>query len=339
MSISPTLIIPVLANNGRYFKVKTLLDSGSGTNWIVRRVLNQVKHKVKGTNTLQVFTFNGIVKQKFTLVEIYLHDANGKTINILCYVQEQYTTHVTVEGITAHVNFNHTTPYSLSKPLADPNSTDVDHTDAPNSIGMIFCSATINSLRTNEPVILLPELKMLLEPTIFGTAISGSVPKYLKSQTQRISAHNAATRLVCETRDVPAVRNYKQLEFMNADKEHGGALRQAKQELDDHGCRGVVDLNSKPLTHRFKVVMFGSAALLFQLAAVLHVIILNDCAKHLFNVNINWDGKYTKQSALSFCNKICDPLGLLMPLVIRVSLFIQELWEQSFHHREDLKRR
>ncbi len=48
MSISPTLIIPLLANNGRYFKVKTLLDSGSGTNWIVRNVLNQIKHTVKG---------------------------------------------------------------------------------------------------------------------------------------------------------------------------------------------------------------------------------------------------------------------------------------------------
>ena len=50
-SISPTLIIPLLANNGKYFKVKTLLDSGSGTNWIVRKVLNQVKHTVKGKKT------------------------------------------------------------------------------------------------------------------------------------------------------------------------------------------------------------------------------------------------------------------------------------------------
>ena len=100
MSISPTLIIPVLANNGRYFKVKTLLDSGSGTNWIVRKVLNQIKHTVKGKNNLLVYTFNGTVKRKFTLVEIYFHDDRGRIRNIMCYVQDEYTTHVSVDVVT-----------------------------------------------------------------------------------------------------------------------------------------------------------------------------------------------------------------------------------------------
>ena len=171
-SISPTLIVPVLANNGRYFRIRTLLDSGSGTNWISRKVLSQIKHTIKARNTLEVSTFSGVVKQKFTLVEIYIHDENGRIKNIMCYVQDKYTAHTTAEGIVAHILFNHTTPFPLSKPLADPNCLDVDHTDAPNLIGMIFCSATTNTIRTNESISLLPELKILLEPTIFGTAIS-----------------------------------------------------------------------------------------------------------------------------------------------------------------------
>jgi hypothetical protein len=180
MSISPTLIIPILANNGQYFKVKTLLDSGSGTNWIVRKVLEKVKHTVKANNTLEVYTFNGTVKQKFTLVEVYFHDEKGKTKSLMCYVQDQYTTHVAVEGMSNHILFNHTTPFVLSKPLVDPNSVEVDHKDAADAIGMILCSSSINIIRTSDPIILLPELKIILEPTMFGTAISGTVPKYLK---------------------------------------------------------------------------------------------------------------------------------------------------------------
>ena len=200
-SISPTLIIPILANNGRYFRVRTLLDSGSGTNWISRQVLNQVKHTVKARNTLEVSTFSGEIKKKFTLVEIYIHDAHGKIKNIMCYVQDRYTAHTTAEGIVPYIAFNHQTPYTLAKPLADPNDMEVDHTDALNLVGMIFCSATTNTIRTNESVIVLPELKILLEPTIFGTAISGAIPKSLKSTHQHVTAHNVAIKPLCELRD------------------------------------------------------------------------------------------------------------------------------------------
>ena len=199
VSISPTIIIPVVANNGRYFRVRTLLDSGSGTNWISRKVLKRVKHTVKAKRNLQVSTFSGEVKQEFTLVEISTHDDQGKTRYIMCYVQDKYTAHTTAEGIVPHIRFNHTTPYSLSKPLADPNSLEVDHTDAADQVGMILCSATTNTLRTHEPVTLLPELKILLEPTIFGTAISGAIPKCLKSSHQRASAHNVAIKSACDS--------------------------------------------------------------------------------------------------------------------------------------------
>ncbi len=196
MSISPTLIVPLLTDDGRYFRVKTLLDSGSGTNWITRKVLEQVKHKIKGHNILQVYTFGNVLQQRFTLVEIYVHNDQGKTIPIVCYMQEQYTAHVAVQGMLSHIMFNHTTPFSFSKPLIDPNLVEVDHSDEANSIGLILCSATINSLRTNEPIVLLPELKILLEPTIFGVAISGKVPKSLKSKPLPAAARNITIKFV-----------------------------------------------------------------------------------------------------------------------------------------------
>ena len=603
VSICPTIIIPVLGNNGRYFRVRTLLDSGSGTNWISRKVLNRVKHTIKARNTLTVSTFGGEVKQKFTLAEIYIHDDKGKIRNIMCYVQDQYTAHMTAEGIVSHIAFNHTTPHSLSKPLADPNSLEVDHTDAADLVGMILCSATTNTLRTNEPITLLPELKMLLEPTIFGTAISGAIPKSLRSSHQRVSAHNVAIKPVCDFRDpqlflseedvtlaedisflwkqeqigimpkeqniddkkawdhfinnihrdqvtgqftvrlpfndkkymlrdnisMAAARTHRQLECMVRNKDYGAACRDAKRELDENDYielvnqsepageivyylpfRAIIknesnttkvrlvmdatakpsashislnqalyqgpnliielahillrfmlgkyatiadlekaflriliatcdrdalrffwpadttDLNSKFIVYRFKAVMFGSAASPFQLAAVLHVLIQNDCKnkqvqhalqtriyvddvayadeeekgiveffdvstatfqkgsfnlrqwasnspklmekarnkgiadesqtvkvlgmywdintdRYHFNSDLKWNGKYTKRSVLSFCNRTFDPLGLLVPIIIRLRLFISTLWkqrftwDQEFGHREDLK--
>lgn len=202
MSISPVLVVPVVTDDGQYYKVKTLLDSGSTTNWITKKVLDKVKHTIKGNKKLSVFTFNGQVIQSFPLAEISVHDEQGKVKNIICYVMDRYTDYVTVEGICPYIQFNHTTPYQLSKPLVDPSSTEVDHTDAPNSIGMIFCSSTINILRTKEPVTLLPELKILLEPTIFGTVISGSVPKCLKSQNHLASQFNVAVTPISETSDL-----------------------------------------------------------------------------------------------------------------------------------------
>ena len=201
VSICPTIIIPVLANNGRYFKVRTLLDSGSGTNWITTDVLNRIKHTIIKRKTLEVSTFSGEVRQKFTLAEIYIHDDRGKLITITCYAIDRYTAHVPVEGIVPHIRYNHTTPYNFSKELADPNSLEVDHTDAADQVGMILCSATINRLRTSEQITHLPELKILLEPTIFGTAISGAIPKILKLSQQPSTAHNITIKSICDLSD------------------------------------------------------------------------------------------------------------------------------------------
>ena len=74
MSISPVLVVPVVTDDGQYYKVKTLLDSGSTTNWITKKVLDKVKHIIKGNKKLSVFTFNGQVIQSFPLAEISVHN-------------------------------------------------------------------------------------------------------------------------------------------------------------------------------------------------------------------------------------------------------------------------
>ena len=55
-----------------------------------------------------------------------------------------------------------------------------------------------------------------------------------------------------------------------------------------------------------------------------------------------WNGKFTKRTALSFANQFYDPLGWMVPIEIKMRLFVQELWsknydwEQSFEKDKDL---
>ena len=94
MSISPTLIVPLTTNGDRSFRVRTLLDSGSGTNWIVKNLLQYVQHTVKGSELMEVHTFHGAVRKKYPLVEIYYQDSYKATHSIMCYVHDSYVRHI-----------------------------------------------------------------------------------------------------------------------------------------------------------------------------------------------------------------------------------------------------
>ena len=43
MSLSPSIIVPLRTNENKHFRVRTLLDPGSGTNWIVISLLKFLK--------------------------------------------------------------------------------------------------------------------------------------------------------------------------------------------------------------------------------------------------------------------------------------------------------
>ena len=201
MSVSPTLVVPLLTRNNRQFRVRTLLDPGSGTNWIVGSLLKQVYNTTKGHETLEVATFNGIVKKSFPLVEVYYMDGNNNKQGLMCYVYEAYTRHITVQGMLDHITTNAPNKHDIFKNMVDPTTTNVDHGEESQGIGMILCSTSINRLRTSDKIILIKTLDILLEPTIFGVAISGAVPSALRGQMHVILANNIAPRLVCKAQD------------------------------------------------------------------------------------------------------------------------------------------
>ena len=196
MSISPTLIVPLVTNNQEHFRVRTLLDTGSGTNWIVESLLQRVTHTKKGYEMLEVATFNGTVRKKFQLVEVYYIDPNLNTQGIMCYVYEAFTRHITAKGMLQHITNNAPFEHEAFSDMVDPTSMRVDHGDESQGIGMILCSTSINRLRTTDQILLIKSLDIILEPTIFGVAISGAVPPALRGQIHVILASHIAPRLI-----------------------------------------------------------------------------------------------------------------------------------------------
>ena len=57
---------------------------------------------------------------------------------------------------------------------------------------------SINRLRTTDQIHHIQPLDIILEPTIFGVAISGAVPPALRGQIHVILASLIAPRLICQ---------------------------------------------------------------------------------------------------------------------------------------------
>ena len=201
MSLSPTIVVPLFTQDCRKFRIRTLLDPGSGTNWIVRSLLRELCYTTKGHVTLEVATFNGNVTKKFPLVEVYYEDGNKLTQALTCYVYDEFTRHVTVEGIVEYIRSKAPVQQEIFKHMVDPTTDQIDHGDKSMGIGMILCSTSINLIRGRHPTVLLDTLNILLEPTIFGAAISGEVPTHLRGQMNIIQSHHIAPRVICPGQD------------------------------------------------------------------------------------------------------------------------------------------
>ena len=70
-AFTPTIIVPLIAHDNEEFKVRTLLDSGSESNWIARDILKFIKHTKIDTVRLKVRHFNGVHPSKFDLVQVW----------------------------------------------------------------------------------------------------------------------------------------------------------------------------------------------------------------------------------------------------------------------------
>ena len=201
-SISPTVIIPLLTNAQYPYKVRTLLDSGSGTNWIVKNILQHVQHTVKGSELMEVHTFHGAVRKKYPLVEVYYRDPDNKVQTIMCYVHDSYIRHIQLP-MTNYIyeEYKNVTPFTLPAPISDPGEYQVGHGHESQGVAMVLCTASTNRIRAPHNIIHVRELDILLEPTIFGVAISGRIPDRLRTRAQEVSVSSTVPQIVSKARD------------------------------------------------------------------------------------------------------------------------------------------
>ena len=106
ISLLPTVVIPMIsAIQDKQYRIRTLLDSGSMTNWITRGVLKKLKYTTKGHDLLEVNTMTGKVQKRFQLVEVYY--IYNKVVNgVTCYVHEELTKYVTIKGLPDYIKKN-----------------------------------------------------------------------------------------------------------------------------------------------------------------------------------------------------------------------------------------
>ena len=114
----------------------------------------------------------------------------------MCYVHSDFIKHITVKGLPEHIKGNSDVTQEQFEKIIDPATPDVDHRDISLGIGIILCTSSMNKLRTEEAVIHLKGLNILLEPTIFGTTVSGEVSQGLRGSVDTVCGHNIVPRLV-----------------------------------------------------------------------------------------------------------------------------------------------
>ena len=101
LHVSPTTIVDlILKNNSAIFKVRTLLDSGSGTSWCHVDLLQYVKYNDLGSTTMQVQVFEGFRKKRYKYVKFYT--VHGEIGTLKCFVTDQYSWFNEIKGLSEY---------------------------------------------------------------------------------------------------------------------------------------------------------------------------------------------------------------------------------------------
>jgi len=171
-------------NNRHVFKVRSLIDSGSSTNWIAPGILNNIKHQVIGNTVLNVKTFDNEHKEKYKLVEVYTD--NPFLPSFKCFVMKVPSQAQIVHNMSDKLRTYCSTyeqDHDIMNEWLDPySSTNVDHDDTGiKNYGLIVSSNIFNKIRcSNTECLKLNKkssgLNLLLEKTCFGYTLSGPVP-------------------------------------------------------------------------------------------------------------------------------------------------------------------
>ena len=146
------------------------------------------------SQTLTIGTLNGTVKRNCKLVQIYFR--TDKVIPVECFVLDDFVEHIMVRGLKDYLRSETDLKEQQIENIIEPSDNRVDHANISNGTALVLSSAATAllcprvSMKTN-----LKEHKLILEPTIFGTALSGEIPSRLRTHSRVVQAMCATPKV------------------------------------------------------------------------------------------------------------------------------------------------
>merc|ERR1711895_223896 len=166
-------------NSDGIYRVRTLIDSGSGSNRIATDILPNINYTLIGHKHLRVRTFGKEVVGKYKIVQIYFED-NKVKYAVRCYVIEDFLKHILVKGLKEYIRNNTQLEEEVIDRIIDPTE-DVDHKEG---TGLVLSHGELSLItKERDSGLCLPDQQLILDDTYFGIAISGKVPNCLLRDT------------------------------------------------------------------------------------------------------------------------------------------------------------
>ena len=158
-------------------KVRALLDSGAGTNFVAAEVLNYVKYEKIATETLTIQGINTVERKEHDLVRLFIENDKCRIKEIKCYVMVD----LGKAGYLIDRNKMNQVmeEYQGLEGLQNPLDQIVDHQ---GDIGIVLTSAMIKDISLG------PQMwyaQYTVDRTYFGPAVSGRIPE---NTGQRVDA-------------------------------------------------------------------------------------------------------------------------------------------------------
>ena len=199
---SPSLIIPLNNRKGNgIYRVRTLIDSGSGSSWIAKDILPKITYTLLGHKKLRVRTFGQEVEDNFKIVQIYFENHNTKYA-VNCYVINNFLKHILVKGLKDYLRKHCKLSEQVFSRIVDPTDCEIDHRDINEGTGLVLSNEDVCLItKETNSRLCLKDKRLILDDTYFGITVSGKVPNSLLKETHIVQSNWAIPRIV-ESGDV-----------------------------------------------------------------------------------------------------------------------------------------
>ena len=166
-STGGVVVMDLVDNHGGKFKVRTLLDTGSGTNFISKELLPKIKYGKLVPEDLTITGINTTASNQHELVEIYLANELCATKNLKCYVLPDL-----IEYDLNKDKLRQMIQECKSLPeFQDPFEQQIGHREG---IGIVLSPGAIRDISFAPPIW---HGRYTIDRTFFGSAVSGRVPR------------------------------------------------------------------------------------------------------------------------------------------------------------------